>query len=325
MPLEAHRPWLGAALVLAACTQTSGGSREAPRPPPAAERPPLAAPDSKPAPRAEPDASPDAAAPRPPPYDLVADVARITAEATEELGAKTEVHTVEDVFVLIRPPSLSKGAFAGTKVIVKKALAAYFNGRFAKRPARAVAVYLFPSQRPYDRWCTAKWSSPCDSSYGFYLARERKIVMNVGPGVGTLTHELVHPIVETDFPEAPDWINEGIASLFERFSFPKRGAIAGYKNWRHPRLVQALWSKREKDYARLETLFGMSDEVFRGEHEDLHYAMARYFCQWMDQKGWLWPFYQRWRDSYQSDPTGEKAFVETVGKTPAEAHAGWAR
>jgi len=39
--------------------------------------------------------------------------------------------------------------------------------------------------------------------------------MNAGLGLGTLTHELIHPIVETDFPRAPTWINEGIASLFE--------------------------------------------------------------------------------------------------------------
>jgi hypothetical protein len=57
----------------------------------------------------------------------------------------------------------------------------------------------------------------------------------------------------------------------------------------------------------------------------LNYASARYFCQWLDQKNLLWPFYQRWRDSHADDPTGEKAFVAVVGKTPAEADAEWAR
>jgi hypothetical protein len=140
-----------------------------------------------------------------------------------------------------------------------------------------------------------------------------------------LTHELVHPLVESDFPIAPDWINEGIASLFEQFYLPRPGEIRGGKNWRWPRLIAAMRSKKEKELATLPALFGMSDEVFRGEMESLNYATARYFCQWLDQKNLLWPFYQRWRDDFENDPTGEKAFLKVVGKTPADAHEEWSR
>jgi len=77
--------------------------------------------------------------------------------------------------------------------------------------------------------------------------------------------------------------------------------------------------------ARLDRLFGMSDEAFRSGAEDLHYAMARYACQWLDDRGKLWPFYQRWRDHVADDPTGEISFREVVGMTPAEANASWTR
>ena len=53
--------------------------------------------------------------------------------------------------------------------------------------------------------------------------------------------------------------------------------------------------------------------------------MARYACQWLDQKKALWPFYQRWRDNQAADPTGEKAFAEVVGHTPAEATTEWVK
>jgi hypothetical protein len=33
--------------------------------------------------------------------------------------------------------------------------------------------------------------------------------------MGTLTHEIVHPMLEADFPGAPEWLEEGIASPFE--------------------------------------------------------------------------------------------------------------
>jgi len=68
----------------------------------------------------------------------------------------------------------------------------------------------------------------------------------------------------------------------------------------------------------------MSDEAFRDRDEDLHYATARYACQWLDEKRVLWDFYHRWRDGYAADPTGEKAFAAVLGgQTPREARASW--
>jgi hypothetical protein len=266
-----------------------------------------------------------ARAPHPPgpPYDLAADLEARRSEALRELGARTRFETVEDVFLIVAPGG--RGGLASAIDVTRRALAAYFNGRFSRRPEKAISVYLFPEATPYNRYCRARWGDDCGSPYGFYLHGERRIVMNVGLGIGTLTHELVHPLVESDFPDAPDWINEGIASLFEQFALPRPGEIRGGKNWRHPRLVQGLRSKRERAQASLPALFGMSDAVFRGELEDLNYASARYFCQWLDQKDLLWPFYQAWRDGYATDPTGEKAFAAVFGKTPAEADAEWAR
>jgi hypothetical protein len=152
--------------------------------------------------------------------------------------------------------------------------------------------------------------------------------MNAGPGLGTLTHELVHPLLETDFPGAPTWLNEGIASLFEAPVLPRPGEIHGTKNWRLPRLLAGLATRSERDEARLDHLFGMSDDTFRNEREKLHYATARYACQWLDERRMLWPFYRRWRDHATEDPTGERSFEEIVGKPPrevTEAWIGWVR
>lgn len=258
----------------------------------------------------------------PEPYDLEADVEAWKARAKTELGEKAPVAVAHDVFVIAGAP---RSNFRQTMAVVDRALDAYLDGRFGKKPAKAVGVYLFPNAGPYNAWCKKYEGHECISIYGFYKASERLIVMNVGLGVGTLTHELVHPIVETDFPRVPDWINEGIASLYEQFIWTRDGGITGGKNWRHPRLIQAFWSKQEKDWAQLPNLFGMEDRVFRGDREDLNYAMARYFAQWMDTKGWLWPFYQRWRDDFANDPTGARSFQTVTGKTPEEANAQWTR
>ncbi len=261
----------------------------------------------------------------PPPTPKISpeeDLAAREKEIVRDLGEGAKTALVEERFLLAG--KMSRGAFAGTKSLVKRVLHAYYNGRFDKRPERVIAVYLFPNLPPYNAYCVKRWGRPCGTPYGFYLSDDRLIVMNIGPGVGTLTHELVHPIIEADFPQAPDWINEGIASLFERFYLIKKGEIVGGKNWRHPRLLGALYSKKERDLARPQALFGMSDATFRGRHEDLNYASARYFCQWLDAKKLLWPFYQRWRDNYSTDPTGEKSFQAVVGKSPEEVDKTWA-
>jgi hypothetical protein len=324
-----YRRTLGSALAALIIASTGCGSAAKPAPPrsemqaskPATGRVSLnhgSKADIEPQHRAAGSAKPAA-----PPYDLPSDIEARRSEALSDLGERTATEVVEGVFLVVAPGG--RGALAGSIDVTRRSLAAYFNGRFSRRPERAISVYLFPEERSYGRYCTKRWGEPCSSPYGFYLHAERRIVMNVGLGVGTLTHELVHPLVESDFPQAPDWINEGIASLFEQFYLPQPGEIRGGKNWRHPRLIRGLRSKTERAQASLPSLFGMSDEVFRGELEDLNYSTARYFCQWLDSKDQLWPFYQRWRDNHATDPTGEKAFFAVTGKTPAEADAEWAR
>jgi hypothetical protein len=258
-----------------------------------------------------------------PSYDLPADIATRSAEAKRELGQRTGVQTVEGVFVLITPPG--QGSSAGTGILTKQVLNAYFNGRFSTRPAEAISVYLFQEAKGYEAYCRKRWSQPCGSPYGFYRPDERRIVMNAGPGIGTLTHELVHPIMQADFPAAPEWLNEGIASLFEALRMPAPGQIHGVKNWRHPRLIKALRSKAEaeRQKASLPALFALNDATFRNEDEDLHYATARYFCQWLDEQGKLWPFYQRFREHHREDPSGEQSLAATLGATPAETNEAW--
>lgn len=317
------------ALAVAACS-----APERPVPSPSPPAPPAPQPAS-PAPQtAKMDDRTDerptaAAAPAPeppsPPYDLEADREKRARAAKAELGPRTQTTVVSDIFVVIGPPGWQGAAFEQSVSLMRSSMAGYLNHRFGKKPAHAISVYLFPSGAPYEAFCKQQYGAPCIAHYGFYQPANRYMVMNAGLGLGTLTHEIVHPLVEADFPEAPTWLNEGIASVFEAPVITKPGEIHGVKNWRHPRLKRAMTSASEKDRARLDALFGMKDETFRGDGEDLHYALARYVCQWLDERGKLWPFYQRWRDTVATDPTGVKAFTEVVGVSPTEANASWSK
>ena len=46
-----------------------------------------------------------------------------------------------------------------------------------------------------------------------------------GLGLGTLTHELVHPLIEADFPSAPTWLNEGIATWYQDLLARRAGLL----------------------------------------------------------------------------------------------------
>jgi hypothetical protein len=156
-----------------------------------------------------------------------------------------------------------------------------------------------------------------------YALKTRTICINARPGGSTLVHEMVHPIVQADFPNAPAWIDEAIASLYESPIFPKPGDIQGVTNWRLARLLRALDSAAEKGNLRVDALFAMSDAYFRGPDIDLHYAIARFFAQWLDARRALWPFYCGWRDGYMDDGSGEKAIRAAVGKMPSDVNDEW--
>lgn len=310
-------------LVLAGCT---GEARRSPAP--SAATTPAASVSTRPVEPRNASASAGAAdasvESAPPSYDAAADQKKRIAAAKAELGEKTRSAIVSDLFVVSSPPGAPAAQFDSSVGLMRSSMAGYLNGRFGKKPAETISVYLFPDAKSYEAFCTQKYAAPCIAHFGFYSPSDRYMVMNIGLGLGTLTHEMVHPLVEADFPHAPTWLNEGIASVFEQPLLPRPGEIHGGKNWRHPRLARAL-SSGERESARLDRLFGMKDEIFRGDGEDLHYAMARYVCQWLDERRMLWPFYQRWRDTYADDPTGERAFLAIVGMTPADAHVPWSK
>ncbi len=214
--------------------------------------------------------------------------------------------------------------FDQAAALARQALEAFYGGgHFTKRPDRAVSAFIFEAQEPFDAHCGSRAGAEPDSLFGLYTLSTRTICINAGPGASTLVHEMVHPIIQTDFPHAPAWIDEAIASLYESPIFPKPGEIQGLTNWRLARLQRALDSPADKDKVRVDALFAMTDPDFRGPDIDLHYAVARFFAQWLDARGALWPFYRGWRDGYTDDKSGEKAFRAAVGRMPAEINSEW--
>lgn len=166
-------------------------------------------------------------------------------------------------------------------------------------PHLPVTVLLMANERSYHRATTELFGEQGVSVFGYYKPDLRVLVMNIDTGSGTLVHELTHALLAFDFPTAPDWFNEGLASLHEQCDIRADGrGLDGQVNWRLKFLKQAL---ADDSLRRLDAL--MTDGDFRRQ-QAVNYAHARYFCLFLQDRGLLSEFYRRFRDDWRRDPEG---------------------
>jgi len=143
--------------------------------------------------------------------------------------------------------------------------------------------------------------------YGFYRHHDRTMLMNISTGGGTLVHELVHAMIAPDFPDVPDWFNEGLASLYEQSTFTG-DTIKGLPNWRLPALQKAIRADTLRPLAEL-----IEDDNFRDDKlEGINYAQARYLMQYLQDHQKLTQFYMAFRDGHLKDLTGLATLKATV-------------
>ena len=117
---------------------------------------------------------------------------------------------------------------------------------------------------------------------GYYNPSDNLIMATSGrAGYGTLLHEMVHALMKADFPDAPAWLNEGLASLYERSQW--RGhKLYGLPNWR-------MDGMRE---AHVSTLSQLSEEASGVGMHGREIAEYRLLLLFMDQRDLLGDLYR---------------------------------
>lgn len=211
--------------------------------------------------------------------------------------------------VLIREPFVLAGDMSETdldqwyQTTIAPAAKALGRSYFRKSPTLPITVLLFSSEASYNRYAKQLFNESGISVYGYYKPDRRTLVMNISTGGGTLIHELTHALIDFDFPQVPDWFNEGLASLYEqcRFKLADSG-IEGLPNWRLPGLQQAI---QKQELGTLEAM--MAGSEFRGKNIGRNYAQARYFCLYLQEKKLLEEFYRRIKADVERDPRGIEA------------------
>jgi len=224
--------------------------------------------------------------------------------------------------VIERPPFVIGGNLPAEELAkwhtqtIAPAARAMASSYFTVAPDKPITVLLFPDEKSYDHYAKTLFGDQGVSVYGYYKPSQRTLVMNIGTGGGTLVHELTHALADFDYPDIPDWFNEGLASLHEQCRFREEKDefwIEGLENWRLPILQEAI---RDKELRSLKSL--IADDDFRSTRVGANYAQARYFCLYLQRKGLLKEFYRQMRLQPKQDRLGIKA-VEKIA--PAKSWA----
>jgi hypothetical protein len=215
---------------------------------------------------------------------------------------------VEDPFVVIGEGDAKQ--LARNAQTVRWAADILEHDFFDKRPALILDVFLFDTAESYERGVKKLTGESPGTPYGFYSRANRGLFMNIATGGGTLVHEIVHPYVEADFPNAPPWLNEGLGSLFEQ-SAERDGHIVGLTNWRLAGLQKAIGKSAVPAF---KTLTAMDGETFYAESSGTNYAQSRYLLYYMQEKNLLRAFYKAFRAARAKDPTGYATLVKSLGE-----------
>ncbi len=227
---------------------------------------------------------------------------------------------VEAPFVLIgdqEPAILRRHAEKTVRWAARRLEKDYFD----RPPLDIVEVWLLGDDQSYRAHAWSVFGDRPDTPYGYFSPTHRVLIMNIATGGGTLVHELVHPYIESNFPDCPSWFNEGLASLYEQCAGVK-GHIWGMTNWRLAGLQETIEAGTLPSFT---ALMSTTRDEFYEDDPGSNYAQARYLCYYLQEHGRLWDFYRDFVRDVATDPTGVATLRTHVGKDLADFQRRWER
>ena len=180
---------------------------------------------------------------------------------------------------------------------------------FARDPDEVGTIWLFKDDASYRAGALRFFGDTPDTPYGYATDTHHALVMNIGTGGGTLVHEMVHPFVDANGADAPPWLNEGLASLYEACR-ERDGAIVGLTNWRLSGLQAAI---QRGPLPSFEELSRQSPHGFYNRDPGTHCSQSRYLLYYLREEGLLGTFWSRWTADLADDPTGYRTLQAVVG------------
>jgi hypothetical protein len=182
---------------------------------------------------------------------------------------------------------------------------------FARDPGKIVEIWVFRDARSYLEHTNALFSYRPSSQLGYFDPCQGLVAVNLGAGAGTVVHEMVHAFMAANFPAAPIWFNEGLASLFEQ-PIEVDGHIHGNVNWRLKGLQRAIHGGNCPPLANLMT--ESRSEFYAEPGSGTRYAVARYLLYYLQAQGLLPEYYRYFVRHHRRDPTGATSLLAVTGE-----------
>lgn len=184
-------------------------------------------------------------------------------------------------------------------------------------PDRYITIYLLPTISAVQQVAARVHGldvSPSTLGYGFQDDLSAVGLVSRTES-GTLLHELFHLLVRASFGDIPQWLDEGVAALYE-VADERSGRFVGLPNWRG-RVLQQRWTTRPPLLDVISSPWFAFDQVEAAQEEYAlplermaeHLATARYFVLYLQERGTLGRVFRafRTRDPGASDDPGQAA------------------
>jgi hypothetical protein len=205
---------------------------------------------------------------------------------------------------LVRAPFVIQSDLPATKLAtlhaesIQPLAEALWRTYFDRQPSEPLVLLLCSHEALY-RDLARQFDGYDPIAYDGYFQRgDRRLMLNLASGEGTLAHELCHALAAADAPHLPEWFDEGLAALHEQIRFSDdRLLVWGEPNWRC-RIVQDALAAGS--LPRVAEFVGRSS--FRGDDEGLNYAFARSLCLFLQERGLLAHYVRKLRSDH-SDPS----------------------
>ena len=183
---------------------------------------------------------------------------------------------------------------------------------FKNNPENIIDIWILKNRAEYIKFNHALLNSTSrDDVAGYYMKDKNALVLDITTGIGTIVHEMVHAFMDNNFPDAPAWFDEGLASLYEGLISDNQG-IKGDLNWRLPLLKQTIRADKLNSFKRLTDM--NATEFYNNQTVSINYAQARYIFYYLQEKGLLTKFYQTALANIKKDPTCYESLKHILDK-----------
>jgi hypothetical protein len=104
-----------------------------------------------------------------------------------------------------------------------------------------IRVLVFEDRPQFQQFLIQQLHIADPPSFGVYVFRYKFFATYEDSGLGTFAHEILHPLVERNLKDRPQWALEGVPTFFEKFyGYWKDGELAAYWGYQNPWRIHQL-------------------------------------------------------------------------------------